>query len=75
MKRKYNRSGGDPRQITARFSSDCIKCGCRIQKGEQFFYWPNGSEAYCYSCGEPLYRQFLSSKADEEVYHRVGNPF
>ena len=75
MKRYSTTYAGDPRQITAKFTSTCAQCHCQIKKGDDIYYWPNSQKAYCSVCGEPDYRQFLSSKADEDTFHGVGNPY
>ena len=45
MNRK--RIGGDPHWLTARFQSDCRRCGKSIRKGERAFYYPNGRVIDC----------------------------
>ena len=65
----------DPRQISAKFSSNCCKCKTRIPKGTTIYYWPASSEVFCSSCGDAPFRGFLSSVADEEVYAGSGNPY
>jgi hypothetical protein len=60
---------GDPRQITAKFSSECHTCGKKIQKGEQIIYWPNGKKAGHLKCDEADYHQSLASFEDEDRYH------
>jgi hypothetical protein len=65
----------DPRQISAKFSSNCCKCKTRIPKGASIYYWPSSGEVFCSSCGDVPFRQFLSSAADEEVYSGSGNPY
>jgi len=75
MKRYSTTYAGDPRQITAKFNSTCAQCHCPIKKGDDIYYWPNSQKAYCSSCGESDFRQFLSSKADEDTFHGVGNPY
>lgn len=65
----------DPRIIKAKFKSKCKTCKCLIPKDVNCYYWPRGKHIYCLSCGESEYRSFLSSAADEDVYHRRGNPY
>ncbi|HZL09367.1 MAG TPA: hypothetical protein VFC65_05170 [Prolixibacteraceae bacterium] len=65
----------DPRQITAKFSSTCSKCGCILKKGTSIYYWPSDRKVFCLNCGEAPFKQFLSSAADEEVYAGTGNPY
>lgn len=60
---------GDPRAITARFSSTCKKCGKVIRKGETLYYWPNTKDAFCKTCGEPEYDRFVSAAVDEDLYN------
>ena len=69
-----SRYRGDPRWITARFSSVC-GCGKRINKGEDILYWPSSRTAQCKTCGEPEWQDFLSAAADEDVYNGFGNPY
>lgn len=61
---------GDPRQITAKFSSTCHTCGQKINKGEQIIYWPNGKLAGHLACDEADYRNSLASFEDEDAYNR-----
>lgn len=67
------RYSGDPRKITARFNSRCSECKSPLKRGDNIFYFPASRSAYCLKCGEPRFREFLSSAADEEAYHG-GNP-
>lgn len=60
---------GDPCKIVARFNSTCQQCGKQIKKGESFYYWPNGKQAYCEKCGESEYNRFIESAMDEEIYN------
>jgi ribosomal protein S27E len=64
MKRYEN----DPRVIVAKFESSCKKCGKKIKKGTELYYWPSSREINCLACGETDYNQFLSSAQDEEFY-------
>ena len=57
---------GDPRWITARFESKCVKCSTVITKGSEIYYYPNGKRAYCPTCGRLAEADFESCKADEE---------
>ena len=63
----------DPRWITARYGR-CEKCGAEL-KGKNALYFPIGRHVYCEKCGEPLWREFQSEKADEAVYNGCGNPY
>ncbi len=70
-----NRYSNDPRIINLKYSGSCKDCKCSIQKGDRAFYWPLLKEVKCLDCGKQDYREFLSSAADEDVYHGRGNPF
>lgn len=59
----------DPKIIKAKFSCKCKGCSAQIKKGELLYYWPIGKKAYCATCGEPYYRDFISSAQDEMFYH------
>ena len=65
----------DPRQIAVRYPCNCAKCQTRLPKGALAYYWPRTRTLLCCGCGEPEYRSFLSSTADEDVYAGKGNPF
>lgn len=65
----------DPRQIAVRYPSCCAKCQTQLPKGTIAYYWPGTKTLLCPGCGEPEYRSFLSSAADEEVYAGNGNPY
>ncbi|MBL7965464.1 MAG: hypothetical protein JNK09_00580 [Prolixibacteraceae bacterium] len=65
----------DPRQIAVRYLSCCTKCQTLLPRGAVAFYWPRTRTLLCKNCGEPEYRSFLSSAADEEVYAGNGNPY
>jgi hypothetical protein len=60
----------DPRILKAKFKSRCPKCRREISPGEQIIYWPITRTAFCWSCGELDYLEFLSAAADE-----AGIPF
>jgi len=64
----------EPRQITIRYTGDCVECGTILKEGSSAYYWPSDGRLYCKSCGESGYRQFLSATVDETVYNRFGNP-
>ena len=70
-----SRYSNDPRQMTARFSGQCSKCNAPIKKGAEMYWWPSSRQAMCEKCGEPEYRQFQSSCADEAAYAGYGNPY
>jgi hypothetical protein len=74
-KTNMSRYSKDPRQITAKFSSNCSKCKERILKGASIYYWQSSGEVFCSSCGEKPFREFLFSIADEEVNAGSGNPY
>ena len=63
-------AANDPRQITAKFNSQCKSCGKVIRKGEQLFYWPLTKTAKCTECGEADYRVSMAAIQDEENYCR-----
>jgi len=70
--RYYN---NDPREMSARFSSNCAKCGKRMSKGDTILYFPASQKAFCGApCGREDYNNFQSSAADEAVYNGTGNP-
>ena len=66
----YTKYAGDPRQITAKFSSECHTCGKKIKKGEQIIYWPNGKKAGHLACDEADYLHSIASFEDEDQYNR-----
>lgn len=65
----------DPRQIVVRYPSCCAKCQTLLPRGAVAYYWPRTRTLLCTNCGEPEFRSFLSSAADEEVYAGNGNPY
>ena len=65
----------DPIPIVAKFSTHCKFCGAYVNKNDRAFYWPATKTLKCPDCGESDYKEFLSAKADEEVFHGVGNPY
>lgn len=65
----------DPRQIAVRYPCNCSKCNSKLPKGALAYYWPRTRTILCETCGEPEYRGFLSSAADEDVLACRGNPF
>ena len=71
MKRQNN----DPSRLTVRYTGRCSKCGKKLPKGSQAYYWPKGSNLLCEECGAEDFLSFLSSVADEEVYNGIGNPY
>jgi rRNA maturation endonuclease Nob1 len=58
----------DPKIMKARFNSTCRGCNSQIKKGETLYYWPIGKKAYCATCGDPYYRDFIESAQDEMFY-------
>lgn len=58
----------DPYPSTAKFKSNCPRCSCTMNKGDQIFYWPATKKALCEKCGESDYKSFLESCFDEEQY-------
>jgi hypothetical protein len=65
----------DPRMILVKYPCTCSRCGIRLHKGDQAYYWPASGDMYCVDCGEADYRRYLSDAFDEEVYKRTGNPY
>lgn len=58
----------DPRRITAKFTSSCSKCHKTVRWGDKIIYYPLHKHVFCEPCGEPEYRQFLSSAHEEDGY-------
>ena len=50
MKRRRQRSNGDPFWLTARYPGKC-SCGFEIKPGQQIFWYPNDRTAICQNCG------------------------
>lgn len=50
MKRRRQRSKGDPFWLTARYAGKC-SCGFEIKPGQQIFWYPNHRTAICQKCG------------------------
>ena len=59
---------GDPYWTQSRYPSTCRACKTEIQRGSQIFYYPNGKNVYCESCGESAYRDFMACAQDEGTY-------
>lgn len=64
-----------PLQLVVRYQSCCAKCQALLHRGTVAYYWPRTKTLLCSGCGEPEYRSFRSSAADEEVYARNRNPY
>ena len=47
MKRQNN----DPSRLTVRYTGRCSKCGKKLPKSSQAYYWPKGSRRLCEECG------------------------
>lgn len=63
--------GGDPRWITASYTSKCTRTGCPvgvIPKGAQAFYYPNTRAMLCEKCGQDAAREFSAQLFDERGY-------
>jgi hypothetical protein len=58
---------GDPRKITVRFNSSCANCGCNLKRETTAYYWPHGKLVYCTNCGDPEFKDFQATVADEDV--------
>lgn len=58
----------DPRWTKSKFTSTCSKCGRRIEKGEDIFFFPTDKTVLCNDedCGKVSSRIFESQKQDEE---------
>jgi hypothetical protein len=65
----YTKQSGDPRQMSARFSSTCHTCGEPIKKGEQIIYWPNGKTAGHFACDQDSFQKSVESFIDEQRYY------
>ena len=70
---RYSRGGGsaDPRWITARFASQCSRCGGVIRAGARVFYYPATKTVLCNvneDCGAKASREFDAMAADERQY-------
>ena len=50
---------GDPFWMTARFDSNCPRCGKAIYRGNRIFYYPHGKRALCEGCGKNAERDFM----------------
>lgn len=59
----------DPRQIVAKFDSNCNQCGRRLRKGTQIYYWPLTKTVKCGICGERDFLEFIASLQDEQFYN------
>ena len=61
-----SRYARDPYWLNARFASTCT-CGRPITKGQRIFYYPNGKQALCSTCGEKASAEFNAAAADEAM--------
>jgi hypothetical protein len=43
---RYSNANRDPREITAKFDSQCAQTGKPIKKGDQCIYYPVGKAVY-----------------------------
>jgi endogenous inhibitor of DNA gyrase (YacG/DUF329 family) len=59
---------GDPRWITARYSSRCPKCTKGIRSGDRGYYYPRTRSLYCTECGRTAEADFLVQVEAEEFY-------
>jgi len=62
--------GGDPRWITAQYTSKCSRTGCAtvvIPKGARAFYYPLTRSMLCEECGKAAEREFSAQLFDEGV--------
>lgn len=69
--KSFKRYARDPYWTKARFDSDCPRCGERIKKGEDIFYYPSNRSAYCHreACGQQCSREFGAAAQDEDFYN------
>jgi hypothetical protein len=63
----------DRLQFVTRVAVQSVKHCC--QEVLLPIYWPRTRTLLCKNCGEPEYRSFFSSAADEDIYAGRGNPF
>ncbi len=59
----------DPRPLQTRFASRCEKCGKKLAKGTDAFYWPSDRKILCEPCGSHDYHLFLATAVDEDVFN------
>ena len=64
MKRRYN---NDPSELLVKWPCRCAECETNLPKGARAYYWPSSKKMYCLKCGEPDFRRFLETVADEEM--------
>jgi hypothetical protein len=61
------RFAGDPRWITARYSTRCSRCTVPINKGDNAFYYPGSKTIYCAGeCGQTESNNFNSYADDDD---------
>ena len=60
---------GDPRWITAKFNSNCSRCGLPIVKGSLIWYYPGPKYVMCErpDCGKQAAEDFRAAAHDEEI--------
>jgi hypothetical protein len=70
--RPHTRYRGDPHWITARFAGKCSKCGAKIEKGDEAFYYPKTKSLLGKKCGhgQEAEQDFLDMVEVEEAYGR-----
>ena len=61
------RYSGDPRWITARFSSKCHCCNARLARGKKVYFWPLSHVVSCSKCGEREAARFVAEAQDEAM--------
>ncbi len=59
---------GDPRWITARFTSSCKGCGAKVEKGTSAYYYPNTRTIYgkACGCGDDNAKDFSAASFDDD---------
>jgi hypothetical protein len=68
--RPSRRYRGDPHWITVRYPAECAKCGAKIEKGDEAFYYPKTKSLFGEKCGhgKEAEQDFLDMVEVEEAY-------
>lgn len=64
-----NHYNNDPKWLTARFNSTCVKCKNTIKKGTEIFYYPKTKAVFCEACAEIESKSFDAIVQDEDFYN------